>query len=62
MQIKVDIGTAGDKSWVRVVDQHTGISREKKCWSCHAKDVAIELKILVEKQVKEQANATDTTD
>jgi hypothetical protein len=54
MQIKVDISTAGDKSWVRVVDQHSGISREKKCWSCWAKDVAYELQLLVEKEVKEK--------
>ena len=52
MQIKVDTSTAGDKSYIRAVDHHSGISREKKCWSCWAKDVAYELKLLVEMDVE----------
>ena len=51
MQIKVDTSTAGDKSWVRVVDQHSGISREKECRCDNAKEVAKELKKLVELEV-----------
>jgi hypothetical protein len=51
MQIKVDTSTAGDKSWVRVVDQHSGISIEKECRCDNAKEVAKELKKLVELEV-----------
>jgi hypothetical protein len=53
MQIKVDIGTAGDKSLVRVVDQHSGISQEIQCNSYDAKYFAKVLKKWVKKQVKE---------
>jgi DNA-directed RNA polymerase subunit RPC12/RpoP len=53
MQIKVYTSTAGDKSWVRVVDQHSGVSREVECPACDAKYFAKVLKKWVKKQVKE---------
>ena len=37
MQIKVDISTAGDKSYIRAVDQHSGISIEVNCLTSDAK-------------------------
>jgi hypothetical protein len=59
MQIKVDIGTAGDKSWVRVVDQHTGISQERECSHKNAKEVVRELKRLVELDVTKKTWKND---
>ena len=53
MQIKVDISTAGDKSWVRVVDQHSGISIEVNCLTSNAKYFAKCCEKWVKKQVKE---------
>jgi hypothetical protein len=53
MQIKVDISTAGDKSWVRAVDQHSGVSIEVSCLTGSAKYFAKYCEKWVKKQVKE---------
>jgi hypothetical protein len=53
MQIKVDTYTAGDKAHIRVVDQHSGISREVECPACDAKYFAKCCEKWVKKQVKE---------
>ena len=54
MQIKVDTYTAGDKSWVRVVDQHSGIGNEVTCTTATVKLMKKELIKWVKKQVKEK--------
>ena len=53
MQIKIDTYTAGDKSYIRVVDQHSGISIEVSCLGCNAKYFAKCCEKWVKKQVKE---------
>jgi hypothetical protein len=56
MLLKTDIYTAGKKCWIRVVDQHTGISREVDCHIDDRDFVKAQLKNWVKLKVAKQAN------